>query len=71
MAGRPTKAKMPKHYPTRGLFSTKPVGVVKNNIGGTVPADPAPDDQPAAGVGNAAGEPHFVMHASAGVATSA
>ena len=71
MAGRPTKAKMPKHYPTRGLFSTTPVGVVKNNIGGTVPADPAPDDQPAAGVGNAAGEPHVVMHASAGVATSA
>ena len=57
MAGRPIKAKMPKHYPTRGLFSNTLVGVVKNNIGSTVPANPAPDDKPAAVVGNAAGEP--------------
>ena len=57
MAGRPTKAKMPKHYPIRGLFSNTPVRVVRTDIGNTVAADPAPDDQPAAGVGNAAGEP--------------
>ena len=57
MASRPTKAKMLKHYPNRGLFSNTPVGVVNTNIGSTVAADPAPDDQPIIGVGNAAGEP--------------
>ena len=59
MAGRPTEAKMLKHYPTRGLFSHTPVRVVKTNIGSTVAADPAPDEQPAVGVGNAAGEPQL------------
>ena len=57
MDGRPTKPKMPKHYPTRGLFSYTLVRVVKTDIGSTVATDPASDDQPAAGVGNATGEP--------------
>jgi len=55
MAGPPPKAKMPKHYPTRGLFSNLPVGVAETDVGKA--AGPAPDDQDAAGVGSATGEP--------------
>ena len=54
MAGRPAKDKLPKHHLTRGLFYHPPVGVAEVDA---VAADPAPDDQPTAGVGNATGEP--------------
>ena len=71
MAGRPAEAKLPKPYSTRGLLFNlplTPVGGVETDADNTMDADPAPDDQPTAGVGNTTGEQHPTAE---GVATPA